>query len=211
MKFCKILFCLLALIPVAACQAEEPEYQAGVHYEVLPQPVPTNDPAKVEVVEVFWYGCHHCYNFEPLISNWKKDLPAYVQFVPVPAVWHPDMSLHAQAYYAARALKVLDPMHTKLFEALNLDRKSLRSESEIADLFEDNGVNRDKFIKMFNSFGVTQSVKVGESRQRAYRIKGTPELIVNGKYRISARMAGSQAKMLEVADYLVALERAEMQ
>ena len=209
----KSLLLALAILPVAACQAgdQQPTFKAGEHYEVLPQPVPTADPGRVEVAEVFWYGCGHCYSFESLLKPWKKALPEYVQFVAVPAVWHPDMALHAQAYYTARALKVQDTMHDRIFEAMNLKHQKLKGEAEIAELFVSNGVDQAQFNKVFNSFGVKQSVKMAESRQRAYRVKGTPELIVNGKYRIAARLAGSQEKMLEVANYLIEKEHQALQ
>lgn len=201
----RILFYLSLVLPVVACQAEEssPAFEAGVHYELLEQPVPTTDPGRVEVVEMFWYGCSHCFHFEPLVNEWIKKLPEKAQFVPMPAVWHPDMELHAQAFYAAKALNVLDSMHEKIFEAMNIKKNHLRSKEEIAGLFEANGVDREKFLAVFDSFGVKQSVTMAKSRQLAYRIQGTPELIVNGKYRISGRHTGSQAKMLEVASFLI--------
>lgn len=198
----------LALLPIAACQAGDSEaYQAGVHYEVLPQPVPTIDPESIEVTEVFWYGCDHCFDFEPKLKSWLADLSEDTVFNQVPAVWHPDMKLHARAFYTAKVLKVLDPMHEVIFEAMNVKKQELRSEAEIAKLFTANGVDEASFAKTFNSFGVAQSVRVGESRQRGYRITGTPELVVNGKYRISTRHVGSQEEMLQVATFLIEKER----
>lgn len=200
------LFCLM-LTSMAACQAAESEpFEAGVHYEVLPQPVPTVDPGRVEVTEVFWYGCSHCYDFEPKLEPWIKKLPENVVFTRVPAVWHPEMALHAKAYYTAKAMNVLDKMHPVIFEAMNLQHKKLRSEEEIAELFVANGIDKETFIKTFESFGVSQSVRVGDSKQRGYRIKGTPELVVNGKYRISTRHVGSHEKMLKVAEFLIEKE-----
>lgn len=206
-RFFQIIGFFLLLSPLMACQAQEAEsFQAGVHYEVLPQPVPTVDPARVEVAEVFWYGCGHCFHFEPVLEPWVKRLPENVVFTRVPAVWHPDMALHAKAFYTARAMGVLDKMHNVIFEAMNVENQKLRSPGEIAELFAEHGVDREAFDKTFNSFGVSQSLRVGESKQRGYRIKGTPELVVNGKYRISTRFVGTQEKMLEVASYLIEKE-----
>ena len=198
---------MVLLLPVAACQAEpEVAYKAGEHYEVLPQPVATIDPGKIEVAEVFWYGCSHCFHFESIVEPWKKSLPEDVNFVGVPAVWAPVMELHAKAYYTARALKVLDKMHIPIFEAMNLKKKKLQSEDEIAALFVDQGVSSDKFTKVFNSWGISQQVKIAQSKQRGYRTQGTPELVVNGKYRISTR-AGGQQEMLKIAEFLIEHER----
>ena len=207
-RWLNIMLFSVLLLPVVACQAEpESEYKAGVHYEVLPQPVPTTDPTKIEVVEVFWYGCGHCYTFEPIVGPWKESLPEDVSFVGVPAIWHPTMALHAKAYYTAKALKVLEKVHTPVFEAMNLKKKKLQSEDEIAEIFVSQGVSTDKFAKVFNSWGVNQQVKMAESKQRGYRTQGTPELVVNGKYRISGREAGGHTGMIKVADFLIAMER----
>ena len=207
----------LFLLPLSACQAETESavYEAGKHYEVLPQPVPTSSPDHIEVAEVFWYGCSHCFTFESLVSDWKKSLAEDTRFVGVPAVWHPDMALHAKAYFTAKALKVLDKVHLPIFEAMNIDKKKLKTEEEIAAIFVAQGVSAENFSKTFNSWGIAQQVKLYESKQRGYRTKGTPELVVNGKYRISTRrtddpnqaLAGGQAGMLKVATFLIEKER----
>lgn len=206
------LLFVLALLPMAACHAETDEpYKAGVNYEILPEPVTTADPAKIEVVEVFWYGCSHCFAFEPTLKPWVAALPEDVNFVQVPAIWHPVMKLHARAYYTARALKVLDKLHEPIFEAMNLNKKKLNSEDEIADLFEAQGVDRERFLKVFNSKGIEMAVDLAASKQQRYRTQGTPEVVVNGKYRISSRENGSQEGMLKVAAYLIKKERAAAQ
>ena len=182
----------------------------GTHYEVLDTPVRTSNPAKIEATEVFWYGCGHCYTFEPIVSNWKKSLADDVVFVKTPAIWHPSMTLHAKAFYAAKSLQLLDTMNKVLFEEMNLRKNKLASEGAIAKLFIANGVDPEKFTSTFNSFGVNSAVQQAESRQRSYQITGTPEMVVNGKYRITARMAGSQSGMLKVANHLIDMERTNL-
>lgn len=222
----------LAMLPLVACQADNnsaqtqrlsqprpaantappappTEFQAGQHYEVLRQPVRTNNPDRIEVVEVFWYGCGHCFTFKPMVEEWQKTLAEDVVKTRLPAVWHPVMELHARAYYTAESLGVIDQVHTRIFEAMNLRGQELDSKEDIGELFEAAGVPREDFDATFESFGVNSAITRGESRQRAYGIRGTPELIVNGKYRITGTMAGSHAGMLHVADYLIEKERAE--
>ena len=200
---------LLLLLPFAALAADTaPAFVEGKHYERIPEPVRTADPARIEVVEVFWYGCIHCFHLDPLIKDWQKTLPADVDFHRSPAIWNKPMAIHAQAFYAAQALGVLDKMHELLFVALNVDRKKLDSEDELAAFFAAQGVKEQDFRKAFSSFGVENSVKQADARARSYRITGTPELVVNGKYRISAKTAGSPEGMLKVVDFLVAQERA---
>jgi thiol:disulfide interchange protein DsbA len=203
------LLFIVAFLPLAACQAEEP-YKAGLQYEVLPEAVSTSDPSKVEIVEVFWYGCSHCFAFEPKVKAWLKQQADDVKFVGVPAVWHPSMRLHAKAYYTAKALKVFDKMNDVIFEAMNLKKQKLLNEAEIASLFVANGVSKERFSKVFNSGSIEMAVDLAEKKQARYRIQGTPELVVNGKFRISGRDAGGHAGMLKVASFLVDKERANL-
>lgn len=183
------------------------DFKAGQHYEVLRQPVRTSDPERIEVVEVFWYGCGHCYTFKPLAEEWAETLADDVMKTRLPAVWHPVMEVHARAYYTAESLDVVEKVHTAIFEAMNLRGEELDNKKELADLFEAAGVSRDEFEQTFDSFGVNSALTRGDSRQRAYGVRGTPELIVNGKYRITGTMAGSHAGMLQVADHLIEKER----
>ena len=198
---------VLMLAPLLAL-AEGDTYVEGQNYDLITPPVRTANPNKIEVVEFFWYGCHHCYNFEPVVGSWKKTLADDVEFHGSPAMWNQPMELHARAFYAAEALGVLDKMSPVLFQAMNVDGNRLASEESIQELFTANGVAAEAFSKAFNSFGVTSQVKQATARAQAAKITGTPALMVNGKYHISASKAGGQAEMLKVADFLIAKERA---
>jgi thiol:disulfide interchange protein DsbA len=193
---------------VAPGASAQEEYVEGKDYELITPAVRTADPDKIEVAEFFWYGCGHCYTFEPVLGQWKKTLPEDVDFQGSPAIWNAKMEIHARAFYTAKLLGVLDTLHPVIFQAMNVDRKRLSSEEEIRELFTANGVAAEDFDKAFNSFGVSSQVRQANSRARAAKITGTPALMVNGKYHISTRQAGSQAGMLKVADYLIAKERA---
>lgn len=202
-----VFLLVLCLLPLAA-RAADPLYIEGTHYERLAEPVRTADPARIEVVELFWYGCSHCYHFEPLLAKWRPGIGKDVDFHRSPAMWNKLMAVHAQAFYAAEILGVLEKMNQPLFDALNVQRKRLETEDEIAEIFVANGVSAADFQKAFNSFGVQSKVKQADARQRSYKTTGTPEIIVNGKYRVSGRLAGSPEGMLKVVDFLIAKERA---
>ena len=209
----KKLFVLLGLafmLPTVSC-AQGGEFLEGTHYEVIAPPVATRSGGKIEVVEFFAYSCGHCFNFEPLLTQWKKTLGDDVILAPSPAVWSPPMEPHAKAFYTAKALGVLDTMHGVLFAAMHVDRKRLSSDGEIRALFVANGVSAEDFDKAFTSFGVGSQVRQAAARAKSARISGTPEMMVAGKYRISTRKAGSQANMLKIADYLIARERSAAQ
>lgn len=202
---------LLVIAPVLAmAEAADSgkQYVEGTDYDLITPAVRTADPDKIEVVEFFWYGCGHCYNFEPVVGQWKKTLAEDVVFHGSPAMWNKPMELHARAYYTAEVLGVLDTMSPVLFQAMNVDGKRLGSKEEIGALFTANGVSAEDFDKAFDSFGVSSQVRQASARARSAKITGTPALMVNGKYHVSTRKAGSQAGMLKVADFLIAKERA---
>lgn len=204
--FMASLFALL--LPIAACaQDAGKNYREGEHYIRLDTPVRTINPNKIEVAEVFWYGCSHCFHFEPMVHAWAKQLPEHVVFVQSPAMWNSVMKTHAQAFYTASALGVFEKVHQPIFDAINLERNMLRNEDSLAELFVKHGVAEDKFRKVFNSFAVKSQVEQADARARGYGIAGTPEMVVNGKFRVSTRTAGGQREMLEVVEYLVEQER----
>lgn len=181
------------------------KYVAGKHYRVLSRALPTNNPNKVEVAEFFWYGCSHCYTFEALAKPYKKGLPDAIEFVAIPAMWNDTMVVHAKAFYAAKVLNK-PALHDAIFEAMNVHRKRLSSVSEVAKLFAEHGVDKDEAVKLLSSFGVSAQVNKARSLAAGAKLSGTPTLMVNGKYVVESGMAGSQAEMLKVADYLAKLE-----
>ncbi len=182
-------------------------YVEGEHYVVLDKPIATRDSGKVEVVEMFSYGCPHCYEFEPLVKGWSKQQDSDVDFWYFPAVWNKPMNLYARAFYTAQELKVLDKTHMPLFRAIVIENKSIRDEIDLANFFEDYGVNKQLFRKTFNSSKVNQLAGEAEERVRNYKPVGVPEIVINGKYRIDRMHAGGIKEMLAVADFLINKER----
>ncbi len=205
--FLSLSLLVFGLVCVAADDAVK-TYVEGTDYDLITPPVRAVDPGKIEVAEFFWYGCGHCYAFEPILQAWEKTMPKDVSFRRIPAVWQEKMELHAKAYYTAEALGVLETMNPVIFQAMNVDRKPLASQAEIAELFTAHGVTEADFNKAFNSFGVSSQVKQAVAIGKAAQLTGTPALMVNGKYHVSGRKAGSQADMLKVVDFLIEKERA---
>ena len=205
----KLLLCL-GLVLLAPLAAQAQEYKEGTHYDVISPALRARSAGKIEVLEFFAYSCGHCYNFEPLIQQWKKGLADYVEFQPSPAIWNAAMEPHAKAFYTAQALRVLDKLHGALFAAIHVDKKRLSSEAEIRQIFVDNGVAGADFDKAYKSFGVGAQIRQAKARQKNARITGTPEMMVAGKYQVTTGKAGSQANMLKIADFLIAKERALM-
>ncbi len=188
--------------------AAPPAYVAGKHYQVLGTPVETRNRAKIEVVEVFSYGCPHCFHFEPQVTAWRARQAADVDFVHVPAVFNAQFRTLGQAFYTAQALKVLERTHTPMFKALHEQNRPLWLNTELARFYAGHGVKEEDFTRAFNSFGVRAGIQRSEMLTRSYQISGVPAMVVNGKYVVDGRMAGTNDAMLLVVDYLVARERA---
>ncbi len=212
-QLCKHLKLLILLLPIISSAEALPEkYIAGTHYVELKNPVRTHNANKIEVMEVFWYGCPHCYDFEPLIDSWQSRTANDVDFRRTPGVWTGavEMELHSQAYYTAVSLGVLDKLHSAIFTAYHQQNNRLNSEQALAELFAKYGVDDTKFTKAFNSFTVKSNVQKAKKRQRGYEIRSVPNLIVNGKYRVSSNSAvKTQSDMLSVVNFLVDKERAK--
>jgi len=200
------LLCLL-IIPVVACAQTDAPYKEGEHYVELPDVVATSDASKIEVVELFWYGCPHCYVLEPAVKGWKAQMPADVKFVQLPAVLNKSWELHARAYYAAKALNVLEQTHEALFDALHKERRPLFTQEALAGFYADYGVAEEDFNKAFKSFPVSAQISRVKKAQREYRATGVPLVIVNGKYKVSGTMKAGASGLFDVVDYLVERER----
>lgn len=207
----RILVALLGLVfSLSACaQDSSSDYKEGQHYVVLEQPVRTADPSKIEVVEVFAYSCSHCFDFEPMLHAWEKKLGSDVYLSQTHAMWNPQMEPLVRGYYTSIALKLKEKTHMAVFNAMHLEHKQIVSAEQWADFFATYGVDKAKALSTFNSFGVTSQIKQAEARARGYKVTGTPEMVVEGKYRVSSRLAGGHAEMLKVVDFLVAKARAE--
>jgi len=206
------LMALIASMTVSAPIAAE-NYVEGVHYEAIDIPVKTGlegeQPLKVEVVEVFSYMCIHCYSFDPLLKLWEQNKAEQAVFNRLPAVFSADWELMARAFYTAEILDVSEQMHEPLFEAIHKQPKNLRDEDIMAALFLEHAeIPAAEFTESFNSFFVRSRVMQARAKGRAYGITGVPVMIVNGKYRVGGRMAGSNEAMLDVVDFLVRRELA---
>ena len=201
----KKIFGLLALVLVT--QFGQAAAEDGVKYQTIAKPQPTADAGTIEVLELFWYGCPHCYQMEPEIAAWLKTKPEDVTFVRMPAVLGPTWELGARAFYTAELLDVTDKIHAPLFERLHKDKKPLRSADDIKAFFVERGVSAEEFDKTFNSFAVITKTNRAKQARDMYGITGVPTLVVNGKYRTTAKLAGGNKQMLEVVDALVEQER----
>jgi len=200
---------VLALVLSGHGSHDTLDLQEGKDYILLPRPVAVTDDSKIEVVEVFWYGCSHCFNLEPKIVEWKKDLAEDVNFIGMPAIWAEQMELHAKMFYANQAIDAEDKLHQTIFDEMNERQNRLLNEEAILKLVEKHDIDREKYRRAFNSFGVNSQVQQAKARMGAYGVRGTPELIVAGKYRITTKLAQNHDRLLQIASALIEKERKE--
>ncbi|MEZ5563993.1 MAG: thiol:disulfide interchange protein DsbA/DsbL [Gammaproteobacteria bacterium] len=184
------------------------QYPEGEYYSVLPTAQGTSSsPDKIEVAEIFWYGCSHCYNLEPILADWVKKLPSDVSFVRIPVMWNPVNEMHGRVYYTAEALGKLDTINPAMFRAIHIDNKPMTDEGEIRKLFEQNGVSADDFNRTFRSFSVDSKLKRAKELTVNYRVRGVPLLVIDGKYTTDGPQIHSQQELLSVASELIKRER----
>ena len=199
----KLVIFIFLLVNSALLQAAD--YSEGTHYKKLP-PQQISSGEKVEVLEFFWYGCPHCYSFEPTLKAWEKTKPANVELVRVPAIFRPEWEVQARAYYALSNMGKIDELHGKIFTAINKDKQRLDKKELIADFVEKNGVDRKTFLAEYDSFSVDGMVRKAKKKIKTYQIQGVPSIVINGKYLTSGSMACSYDNMIKITNYLIAKE-----
>jgi len=176
-------------------------------YELVKPPQPTETEGAVEVVDIFWYGCPHCFDFLPVMEDYKGSKADYVEVRRMPAIFRPLWALHARAYYTAELLGVADKVHRPLFEAIHLAKKRLDSREALIAFFKSQGIAQSDFEKTYDSFAVESLVRKSRVMQGRYGVRGTPTVIINGKYRTSASLAGGYDNVVKVIQALAAQER----
>ena len=197
-----------ALLATAGVAPAAVELKEGANYKVLQPAQPTNvAPGKVEVVEVFWYACGHCYLLEPKLDAWNRSgRPANAQLVRLPATWNSLLKTHARLFYTAELLNKPN-LHSEIFREINLKGNRLDTPQSIEAFFTSSGISKADFQKAFASFAVDSKIMKAEDLNRRYRVTATPTVVVNGKYVTDVGMAGSEDKLFQVINALVAKEK----
>jgi protein dithiol oxidoreductase (disulfide-forming) len=204
----------------ACARAPEPaanalsKWQVGTNYTLAPSPQPPTVAAgKVEVNEVFWYGCGHCYALDPALESWKAEKPSYVEFVRIPVIWGPVQRQHAKLYYTLQALHRPD-LHTKVFDAIHKQGQPLSARDEVEAramqfkfLFLQ-GVTEKEFNAAYDSMTVASNMLRAEEFTKKFAVSSVPLMVVNGKYITSVSEAGTEARLLALVNDLAASEKA---
>ena len=199
----------LLMLQAPACaveQGEEGMFKIYGQYEKVNPPQPTEDPKRVEVLELFWYGCPYCYQFEPHLNAWLKKMPANVVFKRMPTIFRKSWEIHARAFYTAQMLGVDGKTHSALFHAMHKDRQRMNTENALRKFCGKHGVSEKDFNDTFRSFAVDAKVRRARVMGQRYGIRGVPSVVVNGKYRVNGTSAGGNHNIMKVVDFLIKKE-----
>ena len=199
----KKLLSLLLLLASFNIMAADP--QMGTEFDKTVQAIPTETPNKIEVTELFWYGCSHCYQMDPLLNAWVKKLPADVVFKRLPGLPNASWAPMAKTYYAMEVLGVLEKLHTPLFEAIH-KQKSLNPTDEKAAIdwvMKQGGFDKKKVEEAFGSFSMNTNLNRAANFFRASGATGVPSFVINGQFITSSTMAGGNGQALKTVDYIV--------
>ena len=182
----------------------------GTDYKLLTPVQPTVDPKKIVVTEFFSYQCSHCYVFYPVVTSWAAKLPKDVLFERVPislgrTAWQPV----AQAFYALQVMNKVDQLDSLIFSAIHTQKTLMYDEQSVTKFVSQHGVNAAEFTTAYNSFGVKSSMLAAEQKMKSYKVQGTPTLVVDGKYIVNGEGTKGYEELLQRADRVIALARAE--
>jgi thiol:disulfide interchange protein DsbA len=196
-----LLCCFLVLLCIETVSGET--FTEGEHYRKLEPEVPTSvGEGEVEIVELFWYGCPHCFDLEPYLTKWWEEQPQYIKLVRVPATLNPRWIPHARTFYALELMGELKRLHPLIFSAIHSQGRRLRDLSSITRFLVQQGMDEKKFLNAYNSFEVRTKLRHAMQLNRQYAATGVPTLIVDGKYLTSVSMAGSYDKLFKIIDFL---------
>lgn len=188
--------------------------QSGVDYRTLDKAQPTEAGTRVEVTEFFWYACPHCNALEPVLNEWVKKQGDKIVYKRVPIAFRDSMVPQQKLFYALEAMGKLDELHHKVFQAIHVQRQPLATEAAVADFMQKQGVDKQKFLEVYNSFGVQSKVRRASQMQQAYQVDGVPLVAVDGRFMTSPSIVSASignrpdpvlhAATLQVLDWLVA-------
>ncbi len=203
MKMKKILFLLLTLtLSPTILMAEQ--YSEGIEYTKYKKPLPVTTGDKIEVREIFWYGCPHCFTLDAPLNKWRKEsIPADAEFIRMPAIFRDSWMVHARAYYAFESLDQTEKLHHALMNVMHVKKQRLVSKDQIADFVSTQGIDRKKFIDAYNSFSVDALSRQAKIMTGRYGISGVPSVVVDGRYLVTTTTAGGTQELFKVVNYLV--------
>jgi protein dithiol oxidoreductase (disulfide-forming) len=207
------VFIALAALLAGTTSAQVGPWRAGVNYNYLEKPQPTSVASgKVEVSEVFWYGCGHCYALDPVLEEWRTHKAPYVEFERVPVIWGPVHRQHAKLYYTIQALGRPE-LHAKAFDAIHqqgmplADRDEIKGRAMQFGFLAAHGVTVQQFDAAYDSMTVVTNMQRAQSVTAGFNVSSVPLIFINGKYMTSVSEAGGPTQLVSLINDLAASEK----
>ncbi|HNC50616.1 MAG TPA: thiol:disulfide interchange protein DsbA/DsbL [Accumulibacter sp.] len=203
-------FLAITLATLAVVAPVRAELVVGRDYLPIVPAQMTDNPAKIEVIEFFSYGCPHCNEFHPTVSRWSASLPADVTFKRVPVSFgRPQWASLARLYYALETTGDLSRLDGAVFDALHKTGSKLYDDKSITEWVAAQGVDAKKFSDAYNSFGVVSKARRADQMSQAYKIQGVPAMAVDGKYLVTGKEIKSLAELPMLTDQVIGMARSE--
>jgi len=181
------------------------EPQPGINFKPTKEAIPTESKDKIEVVELFWYGCIHCYNMDPYLDKWADNLPKDVIFKRIPAIPRKDWVISARAYYALESLGIVNKLHEKLFDAIHKEKLFKHNDTKaLTNWIALNGkLDKKEVEAAFNSFSMKAKLSRSFKVFKAAGATGVPTMIIDGKYFTSSTMAGGEQNAIDIMNFII--------
>lgn len=201
----KSIFMLAIATSLFACQGESSAQTplSDSNYTLLNAPLGISSGDKIEVTELFWYGCGHCFSLEPQVNAWKKDIPDNVAFVKVPAIFSKRWEFHGKAFYTMEALGVLEEANDAFFHRIHVEKKPVNDLDALVKFMADYGKTANDVTSAFNSFAIDTKLRNAKTITAKSTATGVPAFLVDGKYHTSVSLAGSTTNLFNVIDQLI--------
>ena len=201
----KSIFMLAIATSLFACQGESSAQTplSDANYTLLNAPLGVSSGDKIEVAELFWYGCGHCFSLEPQVNAWKKDIPDNVAFVKVPAIFSKRWEFHGKAFYTMEALGVLEEANDAFFHRIHVEKKPVNDLDALVKFMADYGKTANDVTSAFNSFAIDTKLRNAKTITAKSTATGVPAFLVDGKYHTSVSLAGSTTNLFNVIDQLI--------
>ena len=199
----KYLFLVIFIILIAS-----PNLYAQKYVQISTEK--QQESKAIIIYEFFWYGCPHCYNLEPTMERIEADLNKDTKIVKLPVALRDSWIPHAKLYYALQQMDKIDELHNLIFEEIHLEDNRLNTEQQMIDFLGKHGIDTNKFIEKYNSFGTEARIKKASNLAKKYQINSVPTIIVNGKYLTSGSYVSSYDELYSVINLLIERERNDL-
>lgn len=203
-KIWAVAWLAVGMLGFTSAQVRGAGYEEGTHYHTLPQAQPVQTGDSIEVLELFWYHCPHCFALEPVLEQWLDEAkPENAEHVRMPGIFRKSTIFDARVFYTLEALGLIEKTHADVFQEIHVRKNPFKSLEDLRDFLKEHGVNEVDFKDAFESFAVDTKLKQAQLMFERYQATGVPTIIVDGKYRATASTAGGHQELMDLTNFLV--------